>query len=240
MASCDAVRGRWVATRALWLAWQYYFAGAPRYRVESAMIALVIIGAIIVALRRGDPHVDDAPDAAVPRWWLAVCVVAAPALYFRRHRSRLPLRRLHAAQHGAVQWPRVWYRLVFRPVPLLLWRGLLAAADTPVALHLLNLLLHGVNAYLVALLGRAMGMRREVALGAAALFLTFPALAEAVVWAAGIQDVLMTTMALGVVVLCARESPGRGRIALICALLILGFGSRRQRSASPLSSRCAG
>ena len=70
-----------LAARALWLAWQYYFAGGPRYRVESAMIALVIIGSIIVALRRGDPHVDDAPDAAVPRWWLAVGVVAAPALY---------------------------------------------------------------------------------------------------------------------------------------------------------------
>ena len=214
-----------LAGRALWLAWQYYFADGPRYRVESAMIALVIIGSIIVALRRGDPHVDDAPDAAVPRWWLAVCVVAAPALYSGAIglgflSDDYTLRNMAQSDGlGSTGW-------FFRPVPLLLWRGLLAAADTPVALHLLNLLLHGVNAYLVARLGRAMGMRREVSLGAAALFLTFPALAEAVVWAAGIQDVLMTTMALGVVVLCARDSPGRGRIALICALLILGFGSK--------------
>ena len=222
-----------LAARALWVSWQYYFAGGPRYRVESAMIALVIIGSIIVALRRDDrPAATDVGPvlsdrlSRVPRWWLAICVVAALALYSGAIglgflSDDYTLRNM--AQSDGLGSGTGWF---FRPVPLLLWRGLLAAADTAVALHLLNLLLHGVNAYLVALLGRAMGMRREVAIGAAALFLTFPALAEAVVWAAGIQDVLMTTMALGVVVLCARESPSRGRIALICALLILGFGSK--------------
>jgi hypothetical protein len=72
-----------------------------------------------------------------------------------------------------------------------------------------------------------------VALGAAVLFLAFPAVAEAVVWAAGIQDVLMTTTALGAVVLCARDSPGTGRVALVCALLILGFGSKETAVCTP-------
>ena len=43
-----------LALRALWLSWQYYFSGGPRYRVESAMIALVVVGAIAVALRRDE------------------------------------------------------------------------------------------------------------------------------------------------------------------------------------------
>ena len=221
-----------LAVRALWLAWQYYFADGPRYRVESAMIALVIIGAIGVALRRDDrstatgvaPVPLDRP-APVPRWWLAVCVLAAPVLYYGAIgigflSDDYTLRNMAQSNLGAGTG---WF---FRPVPLVIWRGLLAVADSAVALHLLNLLLHGVNAYLVAVLGRAMGMRREVALGAAALFLSFPALAEAVVWAAGVQDVLMTTMALGAVVLCARDSLSAGRIALVCALLIVGFGSK--------------
>jgi hypothetical protein len=86
-----------LALRAVWLAWQYYFAGGSRYRVESAMIALVIIGTIAVALRR-----------------------RALARSSCRHRY---------------------------------------ARCTPS----LNLLLHSVNAYLLAALGQAMGMRREVA-----------------------------------------------------------------------------
>jgi hypothetical protein len=123
----------------------------------------------------------------------------------------------------------------FRPVPLLLWRGILSVVDTPVVLHVLNIVLHGVNAFLVAALGFAMGMRCQTALGAAALFLTFPALPEAIVWAAGIQDVLMTTTALAAVVICARKTPLSGwRIVLVGGLLILGFGSKETAVCIPV------
>jgi hypothetical protein len=223
-----------LAARALWLAWQYYFAGGPRYRVESAIIALVVVGAIVLAFRRGDRAIDDPDAAPVPSWWLAVFLVAAPLLYYGAIglgflSDDYTLRQM--AQSDDLGSNSGWF---FRPVPLLLWRGLLAIVESPVALHLLNLLLHGLNAYLVALLGHAMGLRREVAIGAAVLFLTFPVLAEAVVWAAGIQDVLMTTMALGAVVLCAREAPGAGRIALVCGLLVIGFGSKETAISIPV------
>ncbi len=223
-----------LAMRALWLAWQYYFAGGPRYRVESAMIALVIVGAIALAFRRGNHAADEPAHPPVPTWWLAVFLVAAPLLYHGAIgigflSDDYTLRQM--AQSEDLGSDSGWF---FRPVPLLLWRALLAIAESPVALHLLNLLLHGVNAYLVAVLGHAMGMRREVAIGAAALFLTFPVLAEAVVWAAGIQDVLMTTMALGAVVLCAREAPGAGRVALACGLLMIGFGSKETAVSIPV------
>jgi hypothetical protein len=223
-----------LAVRAVWLAWQYYFAGGPRYRVESAMIALIVVGTISLALRRDDRPVEDALDAPVPRWWLAVFVVAAPVLYYGAIglgflSDDYTLRDM--AQSETLGSGTGWF---FRPLPLLLWRGLLAIADTPVTLHLLNILLHGLNAYLVAVLGRATGMRREAVVAAAVLFLTFPILAEAVVWAAGIQDVLMTTMALGAVVLCARDAPGAGRMAVVCGLLILGFGSKETAICIPI------
>lgn len=198
------------------------------------MIALVIVGALALAFRRGSEAADEPAAAPVPAWWLAVFLVAAPLLYHGAIglgflSDDYTLRQM--AQSEDLGSNSGWF---FRPVPLLLWRGLLALVESPVALHLLNLLLHGLNAYLVALLGYAMGMRREVAIGAAALFLTFPVLAEAVVWAAGVQDVLMTTMALGAVVLCAREAPGVGRIAVVCGLLVIGFGSKETAVSIPV------
>jgi hypothetical protein len=237
------------AGRAVWLAWQYYVAGAPRYRVESAMIALVIVGAIVLALRRDEPRADengppeggpsvdtpDPSDAPLARVWLPVFILAAVALYQRSITigflsDDYTLRAM--AQSDNLGSTSGWF---FRPVPLLLWRGILSVVDAPAVLHLLNVVLHGVNAFLVALLGCAMGMRRQTALGAAVLFLTFPALPEAVVWAAGIQDVLMTTTALAAVVICAREtSVSVGRIALVGGLLILGFGSKETAVCIPV------
>jgi hypothetical protein len=223
-----------LATRVIWFAWQYYFSGGPRYRVESAMIALVIVGAMLVALRRADLPAGIPPHTSVSRAWLPIFIVAAVALYYHAIGLGLlsddySLRAM--AQSESLGSGTGWF---FRPVPLLLWRGLLAVFDSPAALHLLNIVLHGVNAWLVAVLGGALGMRREVSIGAAALFLTFPVLAEAVVWAAGIQDVLMTTMALGAVVLCARETPDVRRMALVCGLLIVGFGSKETAVCIPV------
>jgi hypothetical protein len=235
--------------RAVWLAWQYYFAGAPRYRVESAMIALVIVGAVVLVLRRDEPRADDGGpseggphvegvdpgDAPLARVWLPAFILAAVVLYQRSITigflsDDYTLRAM--AQSDNLGSTSGWF---FRPVPLLLWRGILSVVDTPVVLHVLNIVLHGVNAFLVAALGFAMGMRRQTALGAAALFLTFPALPEAVVWAAGIQDVLMTTMALAAVVICARQTPLSGwRIALVGGLLILGFGSKETAVCIPV------
>jgi hypothetical protein len=215
-----------LATRAVWLAWQYYFDAGPRYRLESATIALVIVGLVVAAMRRDDSRTDESTPAPLPIWWLPLFAVAGVALYARAIGLGLlsddyGLRTM--AQSGSLSYGAGWF---FRPVPLLVWRGLLAMVDTPAALHLLNLFLHGANAYLTGALGIAMGMQREHALGAAALFLAFPALPEAVAWTAGIQDVLMTTMALAAVVASARASAGGQRIAVVCVLLVLGLLSK--------------
>ena len=215
-----------LAVRALWFAGQYYFAAGPRYRVESATIALVIAGAIVLILRRDDGAPDDRADTHVPLAWLPVFVLGSIALYSRAIglgflSDDYTLRAM--AQSDNLGAGTGWF---FRPLPLLLWRALLLFGDAPAVLHLLNIALHGLNSFLVAVLGAAMGMRRDVAIGAAALFLTFPALPEAVAWTAGIQDVLMTTMALGAVVLSAADRVSITRIVVICALLMLGFASK--------------
>ena len=232
VASLIVVSG--LAARGMWFAWQYYFSDGPRYRVESAMIAFVAVGAILVALRRNHHSPGETPDVPLSRAWLSILILAAIALYYRAMSlgflsDDYTLRAM--AQSEGLGTGTGWF---FRPIPLLLWRGLLAAFDSAAVLHLLNIAVHGINAFLVARLGGVMHMRREVALGAAALFLTFPALPEAVVWAAGIQDVLMTTMALGAVVMCARETMDVRRIALVCGLLILGFGSKETAVCIPV------
>jgi hypothetical protein len=71
-----------LTARAAWLAWQYYFDQAPRYRVESAMIALVIAVVALAVMRRGESPPDNATPV-LPLWWPCVFVAAAVALYAR-------------------------------------------------------------------------------------------------------------------------------------------------------------
>jgi hypothetical protein len=221
-----------LGARALWVAWDYYFQTGPRYRVESAMIALVAAGVIVVVLRRGGAH-QVAAAAAVPRAALPLLLAGAVVFYGRAIGLGLlsddyTLRAM--AESGSVGGDG-WF---FRPLPLLLWRAAFAVVDAPALLHFINVLLHGVNAYLVAVLGCAMGMRREHALSAAFMFLVFPALPEAVAWTAGIQDVLMTTMALATVVVAGRGADGRSRIAIVCTLFVLGLGAKETAVCIPI------
>jgi hypothetical protein len=109
----------------------------------------------------------------------------------------------------------------FRPLPVLCFK--LAGAH-PVVLHSAIIMLHGVNAALVAALAAAAGQPPAAAVVAGALFLTFPAHAEAVAWCSGLQDVLMTT---GVLTAVALANAARERLALP-ALAARCFRKRRQ------------
>jgi len=215
-----------LATRAVWLAWLYYFHNGPRYRLESAVIALVIVGVAIVLLRPGGQRLEHAEARHIGVRWLPVFLIAATCLYFPALglgflSDDYTLRAM--AQSDGFGAGSGWF---FRPLPLLLWRVLFSISDSAVLLHTFNVLLHGLNGFLVAALGSAMGMRRDVALGGAALFLSFPAAPEAVAWAADLQDVLMTTMALGAVVAARGETQSGTRIAVICVMVALGLGSK--------------
>jgi hypothetical protein len=223
-----------IAARVVWLEWSYYFRGIPRYRLESVAIALVAVGSIALFLRPGDRPSASAGRARLPVTWLPIFAVAAMCLYLPALRLGLlsddyVLRGM--AQSGAFGAGSGWF---FRPLPLVLWRLVLAIGNAAMALHALNILLHGLNAFLVATLGVRLGMRPEPALAGAALFLTFPAAPEAVAWASGLHDVLMTTMALGAVIAASDEHPRVWRTAGVLGLFTLGLASKETAICIPV------
>jgi len=122
-----------------------------------------------------------------------------------------------------------------RPLPLLCYK---AAGGHPAALHLFNVVLHGVNAALVSRLAMVFGLAAAQASVAGLLFLLFPAHLEAVAWCAGIQDVLMTTGVLGSILAATVASAPLSMAALIASLFsketavaapVLMWLSNRQR-----------
>jgi hypothetical protein len=77
-----------------------------------------------------------------------------------------------------------------------------------IAAHAANLLLHAANASLVAVIGSRSGLSRTDALAAGLMFATCAGLSEAVVWASGAQDVLMTTLGLMALAAVLKRDPG--------------------------------
>lgn len=127
----------------------------------------------------------------------------------------------------------VWTEL-FRPSIFVLWRSLLAIAPAPaVALHATNVVLHGLNAFLVSGLGAATGLSRGVSLCAGALFLSYPAAVEAVTWPSGVQDVLMTTFVLTVLVVATTSRSEAARISSACAALVVALLTKETAIATP-------
>ena len=78
-----------------------------------------------------------------------------------------------------------------------------------------------MNAALVSLVAWRFGARRGEAVAAGAMFVVFPGLSEAVVWASGVQDVLMTTLVLTSVALATAERPRVVPAALASAAALL-------------------
>src|SRR5690606_31134816 len=104
-----------------------------------------------------------------------------------------------------------------RPVPLAIWQVLYAIASHPAALHALNIALHGLNAVLVYLLARRLGLGPAGAAAAGALFVAFPGSVEAVVWPAAVHDLLVAACALAFVLLAGRRSSVPGIAAAMLA-----------------------
>ena len=126
-------------------------------------------------------------------------------------------RRLELASHD-------WGQL--RPLPILAW-WLLAQATavgrTPEALHALNIVLHGVNAGLVAILGGRLTTARSAPMAAGALFLTMPVAVEPVAWGSGVFDVMMTTFALLLGVVSTSRQELRPADYAVCLLLTIAM-----------------
>jgi hypothetical protein len=78
----------------------------------------------------------------------------------------------------------------YRPLPDMVWRALWSIAEVPWLLHWANILLHAVNASLVAGLALRVTGRRRLAWLAGATFVVSAVLTEAVTGVVGLADVL--------------------------------------------------
>ena len=110
-----------------------------------------------------------------------------------------------------------------RPFGLLVWWVVVQldpAADMAFRLHLLNVLLHGVNAALVGHLALLLGRPARTAMLASCLFLVSPLAVEPVVWCSAVFDVLLATFALALCIVMARRQTLRPSDVALC----LGLG----------------
>ncbi len=227
---------------------RYFLAAGrrDRHHVESAAFLFATICAA-VALSAGR-RVDAAPEVAshtarkvgvdrgtsdpgaMPLWPLPVAAMAALLLY-------LPALSLGFLSDDFVLRERAWHGTAFtwaadrfwRPVPVVLFGAL-----GPRLLHVLNVLLHGLNAWLVGRLARQLGAGASTALVAAALFLSWPTGPEAVAWCSGVQDVLLTSLALAFVSSWRASVPLLPRTAWACLVLVLAVLTKETAVALPL------
>lgn len=120
--------------------------------------------------------------------------------------------------------PLAEYSLYYRPVPLLLWMGLLSAFGTAAAaFHVANVALHAASAVLVFLLARRAAPARSPwpALAGAVIFAVHPVNAESVAWISGGVDVCTTFFAVLALYAHARGEPPAWRWRVVSALALL-------------------
>ena len=198
------------AYAAVLLARYVYPPYVPRYRIESVLMIFVAAGAAAALARAPARREEGTPIAHFTAAHVALIAGLFAAATFVLYRSALDVGLL-SDDFVLADWARrrQWVHLAetgfVRPMAPLFWAALAyLPADFDRTVHAANLGLHALNAALVVALGGRLRLRREQALAAGALFLTFPALTEAVVWASGVQDVLMTTLALVAVLAALR------------------------------------
>ena len=217
--------------------------GTRRHHLESAAFLFLLLLLPLVLMRRPP---DDRPQAATsaPRFrpvLTGVGLVAASLIFYRA----LLFVGLLADDYVIVDAARegrltVW-RELFRPVIFLVWRPLVTLTGTPAPLlHAVNIILHGVNAALVGLLAHRLLRGRWSGLAAGVLFLWIPSGLEAVAWASGLQDVLMTTFVLLFLVFVTSEQQAWTSRGLAIAALTAGLLTKETAIAAPLLAAIIG
>lgn len=233
------IAATWAAANGLWFAAD----AAKRYRAESAwfLFSAVLLIVAIDAVARGS---QPAPrtQSSNPRKsiiGLAIFLAGAAALYLPMLSIGLlsdDFTLLARAQSGALFDP-AWEFL--RPLPLALWRVL----NAPIALHALNIGLHGLNAWLTAMLATRFGLPRIAALLAGLVFVAMPSSVEAVAWASGVFDVLMVTLILSACVAITTMTDGGRRTIAIAALTAAALATKETAVVTPaillIASLCA-
>lgn len=192
----------------------YFISRGSRVPVESAFFIFAGLGVLAVLVRRGgsdgDLHRAEPGRLGVNLAVISIVFIVAafmvygPAMRIGLLSDDFVIARW-ASQLDLVHFDTTGF---VRPgVPVFWWLLQKLPGDFAAAAHAANVVLHGVNAGLVSLVAWRVGARRGEAIAAGAMFVAFPGLSEAVVWASGVQDVLMTTLVLTSVALATAERP---------------------------------
>jgi len=206
--------------RLVWVLFSYYLElGARRHHLESAWILFSGVALLEVIIRARSDAITRRGNASAlsSTSWLVAALAASIILYWPSLSIGLLSDDFVLLHRG----PFIDGWGFFRPLPLAIWQLVFPVAGAT-GLHLLNVVLHGVNTWLLYLLLIGVGVRAPARGIAAALFLTFPASVEAVAWSSGVFDVALVCFGLIYLIAATRRSKSSraaGAIALVSALL---------------------
>ena len=211
--------------RVVYLFVRYVFGlGPQRFHVESWSLIFLTVGlAVRLVLHRRFAEVEPTRASVLGPWlWFVFCGLTValywPALSFGARPTDSVL------MTDASQWNIAGEGARFRPLPILLWALLLQLGVGPTALHLVNLVLHGTNAYLATKVMAAWVDDRKWSLLGGLLVLTAPLAAEAVVSLSRVPDLLATTLVL-MSILVARRYDDHPSWLTRCLYLALGIAA---------------
>jgi hypothetical protein len=211
-------------------------AAVQRFHVESAALIWVGSGLVFRWIRRGDTTAQRVePVRSSLGTWAIFCGLAL-ALYWPARSAGFLSDDFILIQHAAAWDTGPVTREFFRPVPLMLWAVLLHSGAGALTLHLVNIFLHGTNAYLSTRVVGAWIPRRGWSLLAGCLVLVSPLAPEAVVWCSGVFDVLATFLLLAVVLIARQyeyDSSIRTRVSFF-AIGALALLSKETAAVAPL------
>ena len=217
------------AVRLLWLAVSYTAGDLTvrRHHVESAaFIFAALLLLHVFTSGRVERRAIDVPPA--PRGWAVVFALGVVvAVLFARTMGIGFFSDdfvIYAWARRFELTPDEWTYL--RPVPIALWSSLaswLPASGFAVAAHVVNVVLHVVNAVLTYGLGRALAGTFLASSVSAVVFAVFPVNVEAVVWPSAVFDVLLVCFTLMFAHLALRR-PALSARALIAVVALTAAG----------------
>jgi hypothetical protein len=179
-------------------------AGAQRFQVETWALIFIAVGLMVRVARSRRAERRQTQSLPVSSWtWLVFCGLAV-ALYW----PALSVGFL-SDDFVLLTYASDWRigpvtPALFRPIPLFTWAVLLHAGGGAALLHLLNIVLHGTNAWLTARVVQGWAEDRMWSLLAGLLVLTAPLAPEAVVWLSGVFDLMATALVLTCILVARR------------------------------------
>jgi hypothetical protein len=217
------------------IAWLDGNSSVEHFHVESACLLFVIAGSGLRLARRSPEDTEKAARITIRDWtwpfWLGLALILYwPAIHVGLLSDDFVIAERSAHFDLSPLGPQF-----FRPLPLALWGSILSAGGGPRTFHLLNIILHGTNAYFVTRIVADLVPDRVWPTIAGLIVLTLPLGPEAVSWCAGIFDVLATTIVCGAVLVARgyNGQSGNGRRAALLGLSLAGLLTKETAAVLP-------